>query len=315
MSDLLVIAEVRRGEVREVTAEAVSAALALKGEGRLAVGVVGAGADGLNYEGVDEIVVVSCNGDGFDGAQMQAAAEALIADLQPAVVVCGQSADAQGFAAAVAARGGYGFASDVTAIDCDEGQLVVRRGAYAGKFEAELDFPGKDRTVLLTRVGAFPPAQLGDPVPVRQLDAEPSPPSTEHLGYVESKPPDGVDITKADFLISIGRGVKSQAQAEQIGELAKRIGAELGASRPVIDAGWVPRFRGVGQSGRKVTPSIYLALGISGAAQHLAGIRGAGTIIAVNTDAHAPIFEVADYGAVCDLAPVVEALEGLSVEA
>jgi electron transfer flavoprotein alpha subunit len=80
----------------------------------------------------------------------------------------------------------------------------------------------------------------------------------------------------------------------------------------VIDAGWVPRFRGVGQSGRKVTPSIYLALGISGAAQHLAGIRGAGTVIAVNTDANAPIFEVADYGAVCDLAEVTEALERLS---
>jgi electron transfer flavoprotein alpha subunit len=311
VSDILVIAEVRRGEVREVTAEAVTAALGL-GADRVVVGAFGGDGAGLSYEGVDEVVVVERDGEGFDGSLMQATAEALIADVQPAVVLCGQSADAQGFAAAVAARGGYGFASDVTHVGWDSGELVARRGAYAGKFEAELDFPAKATTILLTRVGAFDAAPIGDAVAVRRLDAELPAPASRHLDYVESKPADGVDITKADFLVSIGRGVKSQAQADQIGELAERIGAELSASRPVIDAGWVPRFRGVGQSGRKVTPSIYLALGISGAAQHLAGIRGAGTIIAVNTDEDAPIFEVADYGAVCDLAEVTEALERLS---
>jgi electron transfer flavoprotein alpha subunit len=309
MSVVLVIAEVRRGEVREVTAEAVTAALALQPD-RLIVGVVGDAAS-LAYEGVDEIVRIAHDGEGFDGTLMQAAAGALIAEVQPEVMICGQSADAQGFAAAVAARGGHGFASDVTAVGWVDGELIACRGADGGKLEAELDFPGRETTILLTRVGAFEAAPIGDEVPVRTLEVEPPPAPTEHRGYVEAKPADG-DITKADFLVSIGRGVKSQAQVDEIGELAGRIGAELSASRPVIDAGWVPRWRGVGQSGHEVAPTVYLALGISGAAQHLAGIRGAGTIIAVNTDASAPIFEVADYGAVCDLAEVTEALERLS---
>lgn len=309
MSGVLVIAEVRRGEVREVTAEAVTAALALSE--RVVLGVVGGEGDGLTFDGVKEILVVGQEGEGFDGSLMEAAVEALIHDVQPAVVICGQSADAQGFAAAVAARGGYGFASDVTAVAWEGDELVVRRGVPGANLEAELDFPDKQTAILLPRVAAFAPAQLGDTVPARELDTPLPASRTEHRGYVEAKTAD-VDISEADFLVSIGRGVKSRAEVDRIGELAERIGAELSASRPVIDAGWVPRWRGVGQSGRKVKPTVYLALGISGAAQHVAGIRGAQTIIAVNTDANAPIFEVADYGAVCDLADVTQAHERLA---
>jgi electron transfer flavoprotein alpha subunit len=118
-----------------------------------------------------------------------------------------------------------------------------------------------------------------------------------------------VDITKADFLLSIGRGVEEKDNIERFEELAEKMGATLSVSRPLVDAGWVPGARQVGQSGKTVKPRVYLAFGISGAVQHLAGMRTAETIIAVNTDPEAPIFGVAHYGAVMDMFELADELE------
>jgi electron transfer flavoprotein alpha subunit len=131
---------------------------------------------------------------------------------------------------------------------------------------------------------------------------------SEHLGYREVEAGD-VDITKADFLLSIGRGVEEQDNIERFEELADKLGATLSVSRPLVDAGWMPGARQVGQSGKTVKPRVYLALGISGAVQHLAGMRTAETIIAVNTDPEAPIFSVAHYGAVVDMFELADELE------
>ena len=318
MTRVLVVAEERRGAVREVTAEAVGAGLELKRASGCELLVAIAAADPSGYEaalsfaGVDELVGVATGVERFEPHVAEAALELLIAELEPAVVVIGQSADAQGFAAAVAARGGYGFASDVLGVGWDGGAVIAARGARGGKLVAELEFPGRATTILLTRVGAFAPAALSEGVPpTRRLDGELPGPRCEHLGYVEAAS-DEVDITKEEFLLSIGRGVRDAEQAAELGELAERLGATLTGSRPAIDAGWVPRTRGVGQSGKAVAPKVYLALGISGAAQHLAGIRGAGTVIAVNTDPQAPIFDIADYGAVADLGEVSTALLALT---
>jgi electron transfer flavoprotein alpha subunit len=146
-------------------------------------------------------------------------------------------------------------------------------------------------------------------VPARQVEvALDGVAATEHLGF-EEVPDTGVDITKAPFLVSIGRGVEDKDELPRFEALAERFGATLSVSRPLVDAGWVPSARQVGQSGRTVKPRVYLALGISGAVQHLAGMRTAETIIAVNTDPEAPIFGVAHYGAVADLFEVVDELE------
>ncbi|MGH2859001.1 MAG: electron transfer flavoprotein subunit alpha/FixB family protein, partial [Solirubrobacteraceae bacterium] len=131
---------------------------------------------------------------------------------------------------------------------------------------------------------------------------------TEHLGYTEAAAGD-VDITKAEFLLSIGRGVEDKDNIPRFEELAEKLGATLSSSRPLVDAGWIPSVRQVGQSGKTVKPRVYLALGISGAVQHLAGMRGADTIIAVNTDPEAPIFSVAHYGAVTDMFELADELE------
>jgi electron transfer flavoprotein alpha subunit len=159
----------------------------------------------------------------------------------------------------------------------------------------------------MLRPGTFAPVVgTGAEVVVCAIEAE-CPPRTEHLGFRETETGD-VDITKAAFLLSIGRGIQDQDALVQFEELAEKMGATLSASRPLVDAGWVSSARQVGQSGKTVKPRVYLALGISGAVQHLAGIQNADTIIAVNTDPEAPIFRVADYGAVADLFEVADAL-------
>jgi electron transfer flavoprotein alpha subunit len=246
----------------------------------------------------------------FEAHVWQRAVEGLIAQEHPTVVLAAHSIDALGFAPAVAAAGGFGFASDVVALRWEDGP-VATRGAYGDKLTADYDFPGKESTVLLLRVGIFSPAQPGSgDVAVRDfaVDGLADAARTEHLDYREVQDAD-VDITKADFLLSIGRGVEDKDNIERFEELAERLGATLSVSRPLVDAGWMPSARQVGQSGKTVKPRVYLAMGISGAVQHLAGMRGAETIIAVNTDPEAPIFSVAHYGAVKDMFELADELE------
>jgi electron transfer flavoprotein alpha subunit len=309
MSGILVVAESRRGELREVSLELVGAALALKEQagGPLAVAVIGVDhADPLGAAGVDEILTVTSPTEHFEAHVHAAALEALIQREQPQIVILGHTIDSLGFGPAVAVKLGLGFASDVTALAWDGGP-VATRGGYGGKVEVQLEFPGKETVLLMLRAGAFDAAQDGAGAPVRAVDVEAAQPRTEHLGFREVETGD-VDITKADFLLSVGHGIEDKDALGQFEELAEKMGATLSVSRPLVDAGWVPNARQVGQSGKTVKPKVYLALGISGAVQHLAGMQNADTIIAVNTDPEAPIFRVAHYGAVADLFDVADEL-------
>ena len=315
---VLVVAETRRGELREVSLELISAALAVKAQagGRVAVAVIDHEpqrfAQALSVDGVDELLLVPTPGGYFEAHVAQRALEQLIAAEQPSLVVLGHTIDSLGFGPAVAARCGLGFASDVTALSWADGP-VVGRGAYGDKLLAELEFPGKDCTLVMLRAGTFEPAEAGPTHPGAVSTREVEIPldgvaATEHVGFEEVQDT-GVDITKAPFLFSIGRGVEDKDELPRFEALAERFGATLSVSRPLVDAGWVPSARQVGQSGKTVKPRVYLALGISGAVQHLAGMRTAETIIAVNTDPEAPIFGVAHYGAVADLFEVADELE------
>ena len=315
MSGVLVVAESRRGELREVSLELVSAAREVKdgAAGRLAVAVIGGDAErfagDLACEGVNEVLTVSAPTGQFEAHVWQRALEALIESEQPALVLLGHTIDSIGFAPAVAARLGLGFASDVTSVSWSDGPRA-RRGAYGDKLAAELEFPGKACTVLTVRPGIFPVAEAGGgsaPARAVSIDLDGAA-RTEHVEYLDVAAGD-VDITKAEFLLSIGRGVEDKDNIPRFEELAEKFGATLSVSRPLVDAGWMPSARQVGQSGKTVKPRVYLALGISGAVQHLAGMRTADTIIAVNTDPEAPIFGVAHYGAVADLFEVADELE------
>jgi len=316
MAGILAIAEARQGALREVSFELIGAALALKSDsgGPVKVAIVDADAaehaTALGADGVDEVLAVRSPLRDFEAHVEQRALEAVIEQERPELVIAAHSIDALGFAPALAAAGGFGFASDVVTLRWDDGP-VATRGAYADKLLAECDFPGKKTTVVLLRVGLVAPAPAGSGgVTVRQVEVEglADAARTEHLDYREVQETD-VDITKADFLLSIGRGVEDKDNLERFEELAEKLGATLSVSRPLVDAGWMPSARQVGQSGKTVKPRVYLAMGISGAVQHLAGMRGAETIIAVNTDPEAPIFSVAHYGAVKDMFELADELE------
>jgi electron transfer flavoprotein alpha subunit len=312
---ILVVAETRRGELREVSLELITLAreLAAARGGRVAVAVIGADAErfaaNLGAEGVDEVLGVVAPRADFEPHTWQRALEALIESERPAVALLGHTIDSLGFGPAVAARLGLGFATDVTAISWED-VLVVRRGAYGDKLEAQLEFPGKPCTLLMVRSGLFAPTTAGaGAAPARAVEVSlEGAARTEHVEFREVGA-DTLDIAKADFLLSIGRGVQDEDSIPRFEELAERLGATLSVSRPLVDAGWVSNARQVGQSGKTVKPRVYLAMGISGAVQHLAGMRAADTIIAVNVDPEAPIFAVAHYGAVADLFEVAAALE------
>jgi electron transfer flavoprotein alpha subunit len=310
MSGVLVVAEARRGELRDASLELIGAAQSLGGP--LSVAVIDHDPsryrDRLAVDGVDTVLAVTTPNEHFEPHVSARALEGLIASEQPDVVVLGHTIDSLGFAPAVAARGGHGFASDVTRVSADGGELVVGRSAYGAKLEAELDFPGKDTVLLLLRAGVFEPASGAGSPEWRDVQVDVGEPRSEHVDFREVATGD-VDITKADFLLSVGRGIEDQDNLEQFEELAERMGATLSVSRPLVDAGWVSNARQVGQSGKTVKPKVYLALGISGAVQHLAGMRNAGTIIAVNNDPEAPIFNVAHYGVVADLFDIAGQLE------
>jgi electron transfer flavoprotein alpha subunit len=312
---VLIVAETRQGELREVSLELIRAAreAADGAGGRVAVAVIDRAperfASALAADGVDEVLMVRSPCEHFEAHVWQRALEGLIEQERPALVLAGHTIDSLGFVPAVAARLGLGFASDVAAVWWAEGPRA-RRGAYGDKLWAELEFPGKDSTVVTVRPGIFEAAPGGSgqaPARAVELDLQ-GVARTEHVEFRDVAAGE-VDITKAEFLLSVGRGIEDKENLERFEALAERFGATLSVSRPLVDAGWVSNARQVGQSGKTVKPKVYLALGISGAVQHLAGMRSADTIIAVNTDPEAPIFGVAHYGAVADLFDVADELE------
>jgi electron transfer flavoprotein alpha subunit len=313
MSGVLVLAETRRGDVREITQELITAGRQIKdAAGGLRVAVVAADparfVDAVNLEGVDEVLAVTTPTEHFEPHVAERALEALIDAEAPAVVLVGHTIDSLGFGGAVAARRNLGFATDVTGLSWDDGP-VATRGAYGDKLVAELEFPGKATTLLMVRAGSFEAAEGAGSAATRAVEVDFSGvTTTEHVDFREAEAGD-VDITKAPFLLSVGRGIEDKDNLPQFEELAERMGATLGVSRPLVDAGWVTNARQVGQSGKTVKPRVYLAMGISGAVQHLAGMQKADTIIAVNSDPEAPIFTVAHYGAVADLFDIAEELE------
>jgi electron transfer flavoprotein alpha subunit len=308
---VLVVGEHLRGEWRPITHELVSAAKEL--DGPVTVAVIAKDpaplAESINVEGVDEIVTVKVNADEFENDVYQQALEALLGELKPKVTLLGFTVNSMAFGPAVAVKLGLGFASDVFAVRNDSGSLVAERAFYGSKVHAELEFPG-EQVVLLVRPTTWPPAEGGGSATVKDFPVTIHGSRARHKDFEEVAAGD-VDITTADFLLSVGRGIGDKENLPRFEELAGKMGATLSVSRPIVDAGWMTNARQVGQSGKTVKPKVYLALGISGAVQHLAGMKTSGTIIAVNNDPEAAIFNVAHYGAVADLFEVTEELEKL----
>jgi len=317
VSGILVIAEQRRGELRPVSLELIGAAQSLRRDGeQVAVAVLGQEpgrfVPALSVAGVDTIVTVKVPQPEFDPDTFAAAVGALIKARSPEVVLVAHSVDSFGYAAALAAAQGYGFATDVFKVERIDGELVATRGGYGQKVSVELDFPGRSTVLLALRANMFKPPDAAAAPQVTAFEAPAAAARAEGKEFVEASAADDVDMTAAEFILSIGRGIGEEAKVPQFRELADAVGATLGCSRPIADAGWLPKSRQVGQSGKTASAcKLYIAMGVSGAIQHLAGMKHVSTIVAVNTDAEASIFTVATYGIVGDIFEIAEELRRL----
>jgi len=309
---VLAVADHRRGELRDVSFELLTAGrdLADAAGTDLHTAVISGDtesfADDLNREGVDHVHAVP-NGEEFNHDVYVQAVEALADEVDAEFVLVPNSVNGLDYAPAVATRTGRTYVSD--AIDlAHDGGLEVTREMYGSKVETTVDV--SDGPFVVSIRGAEWPAAdgVGDAeISTFDLDVDEDAVGSTVKGFEEVGGGD-VDIADAEFLVSIGRGIEEEENLELVEALAETTGATLSSSRPIVDNGWLPKNRQVGQSGKQVTPDVYLAIGISGAVQHVAGMKGADTIIAINTDPNAPIYDIADYGIVGDLFDVVPAL-------
>jgi electron transfer flavoprotein alpha subunit len=318
MANTLAIAEQRDGTLRRISEEVVSAAktLAAQTGGQVHVIVIGpAGtanaAGALGAFGADTIYVTendalaSYTPDGY---------VAIIADHIKAndyrAVLFGATTNGKDLAPRVAARLDLPLAGDATALAFEGGDVIVTRPVYAGRAFARVTLDAKTALVTI-RPNVFRPAQNAGAGTVQTL-AMSGDPSSWKVKVREVKAAAGgkLDVAEAPIVISGGRGLKGPEQWPMLEQLRDAFGgkAALGASRAVVDAGWRPHGEQVGQTGKTVSPQLYIAVGISGAMQHLAGMRSAKTIVAINKDPEAPIFKVADYGIVGDFSEVLPAL-------
>ncbi len=239
-----------------------------------------------------------------------AALSGLIGELRPHLILLPHTYQVRDFAPALAARCGRPLASDVTSIRADGGRLVFERTLYQGKLRGEYSFMTPPPLFASIQAGSYRADSLepgNPPIESRTVSLDPAR-IRQRPGSPFRESARAVDLTAAERIVAAGRGIQEEGNLALVSELASLLGAEVAASRPICDNGWLPMERQVGSSGQTVAPKLYVALGVSGAIQHLVGMKGSKTIVAVNKDPNAPIFEVADYGIVGDLFEVVPAL-------
>jgi len=312
MSGVLVVMEQRGGAWNRMSFETLAAAqqLAAQTGGTVSAAVIGQ-ADELVGKKLDRVYTIehpllaTYTADGFT-----AALEQLIRKARPAVVLFPHTYQVRDFAPKLATRFQQVLISDAIGFRVESGAPIFVRQLFQGKLNADVKPGGPAPHFASIQAGAF----RADQVEAGTAQVEPFAPELT-AATIRAKPLEpfresarAVDLTAADLIVSVGRGIKEKDNIPVVEELAKVLGAELAASRPICDNGWLPMERQVGSSGQTVSPKMYMAVGISGAIQHLVGMKGAKTIVAINKDPNAPIFEVADYGIVGDLFEVVPAL-------
>ncbi len=234
--------------------------------------------------------------------------EEVIKKENPQYVVMSHSYQVRDFAPKVAARRGKEVVGDCIRYKSDGGKLVLTRRIFLGKLDADVTIGGDAPFFVTFQSGAF----RGDNAEKGSASVESIDVNIGDIRMVAEEPfqeaKASVDLTKSEIIVAVGRGIKSQESIAVAQSLADALGADLAASRPICDAEWLPIDRQIGSSGQTVAPKVYIALGISGAIQHIVGMKNAGTIIAINKDAEAPIFDIADYGIVGDLFEAVPVL-------
>ena len=317
---ILVVAEQRQGKWNNASFETLAAAqqIAAALSGSVAALVIGKGVDALAAElagkNVAEVLQVehdlleSYTPDGYCIALKQA-----IESAKPQLVLFPHTYQVRDFAPKLAAMLGKGMIGDCIGYRIENGKLVFVRQMFQGKTAADVTFLGEGPWFASFQSGAFRADQLkasdsgARPIHRVTMELKAEQIRTKPLElFKEAK--SAVDLTQAPLIVAVGRGIKAPENIPQAEAVAKAMGAEIAASRPICDEGWLPMERQIGSSGQTVAPKLYLALGISGAIQHVVGMKGARTVVAINKDQNAPIFEIADYGVVGDIFEIMPAL-------
>jgi electron transfer flavoprotein alpha subunit len=310
---VLTVAETRDGLLIPAALEAIAAAQSMTAN--VTAVVVGASAavpDVARLAVVEVIALAHERLTTYTADAFTDALGALVGELEPACIVFAHTYQSRDYAPRLAARLETAFIPDCTGVGGEEPAWQFTRPVFGGKLRAEVVADGPGPAVVTFQAGAFSAeaARVGaQAAPVRQVTA------ALDAGAIRQKPEppfretrQTTNLAEAERIVAVGRGIKSKDHLPLVEALAARLGAELAASRPICDMGWLPMDRQVGSSGQTVRPKLYVAVGISGAIQHIVGMRGSRTIVAVNTDPDAPIFEIADFGIVGDLFEVVPAL-------
>jgi electron transfer flavoprotein alpha subunit len=316
---ILVIVEQREGKLNRVSWETLTAGQAIAAETGwpLEAAVVGgsvaafasevAGKKVARVYAIENAKLEPYTPDGFAAALKQ-----FLSDKQPTLVLMPHTYQVRDFVPKLATAMHRTVISDAVGYKKEGEKLLFTRQMFQGKFVADVSFAGEAPWFVTFQNGAF----RGD-----KVDAGASPAPVETIaveiadGVIRNKPQEvfkeakqAVDLTQAEIIVAVGRGIKEQKNIDIAKQLADALGGELAASRPICDSGWLPMDRQIGSSGQTVAPKLYLALGISGAIQHIVGMKGARTIVAINKDSEAPIFEIADYAVVGNLFDIVPPL-------
>lgn len=317
--EILVVAEHQGGKLNKTTWEALNAGqqLAQALGHRLSLALLGNGLAPLAAEfsdkRIDEVLLLEHEHlEHYTPEGYTLALKPLIQERQPLLVIMSHTYRVRDFAPKLAAALERGFISDCIGFRQDQGRLIFVRQIFQGKLNADVVAEGDPPYFVSFQAGAFrgdevATGQTAPTVTLVPVSLDPSNLKTEPLEmFREAK--QAVDLTQADIIVAVGRGIKSADNLPLVYALAEVLGAEVGASRPICDNEWLPMDRQIGSSGQTVSPKLYIALGISGAIQHIVGMKGSKTIVAINKDPDAPIFDIADYGIVGDLFEVVPAL-------
>lgn len=315
MGDVFVIIEHRQGVLRDISLEMLAGAAGIAQQMGVETVAVLLGSDVWSFA---ETVAAHCdrvlyiNSDlykDYNSAEYQRALVWLISQYKPALVLAGHTGQGVDLLPALAVEIKSPLLTDVIAMEYSDQEVKVTRQFYQGKVNAEYAFKGEMPYLMTIREACFEISTASQAGKIESIEA----PFTDSISnrkfveYIEAEAGD-TDITKASVLVAVGRGIKEEKNLAMIEELAAALNAEICGSRVAVDSGWLKFERQVGISGKIVKPKLYIAIGISGAFQHLAGIKGAKTIVAINKDPNAPIFTVADYAVIDDLFKVVPKL-------
>lgn len=311
---ILVFIEHKDGVLNKTSLEAIAAGQKLAGDTgqKVSAVVLGSAALASDIAGYDLEKVISIENDqltDYTPDAYAAALEQVVRATNPEYVVMSHTYQARDFAPKVAARFQKGLIGDCIRMNVDGDKRVFTRRIFLGKLDADVVSEGEPPTFVTFQSGAFrgDQARKGSGAAIDQVPVDVSEPRMKpEAPFQEAK--QAVDLSKADVIVAVGRGIKSKDNLALAEKLAEVLGGDLAASRPICDAEWLPIDRQIGSSGQTVAPKLYIAIGISGAIQHLVGMKNSQTIVAINKDPEAPIFDIADYGIVGDLFEAVPVL-------